>query len=392
MKMATGVLPNIASQGEQNQPPRPTEGMDGWEQVPQRQVIHRGDIIKGTVVSLDHEGMWVGIGSKSEGIVPPHEMRSVNVAGGFSVKRGDEVFVYVLHPENEKGQVVLSLDRAEREQNWLQLQEKMAGGEHIEVTVNSYRKGGLLVTYMALRGFVPLSQLAPATRAVVNSCQENGDIPIAGQPMRVKILELDKEKNRFILSEMAAFREHQEKTKARFLEELKEGETRKGKVTSIHPFGAFVNLGSAEGLIPLSELSWQANTKLSDVIKIGDELEVYVLKVDKEANRIALSLKRIQSPPWENISDKYQVGQLVTARVTKLVDFGAFVKVDEVIDGLIHISEMANRRIAHPKEVVKRNDILSLKVISVEIERHRLRLSLKQAQEETTTDTDRTTK
>ncbi|MBI4329834.1 MAG: S1 RNA-binding domain-containing protein [Chloroflexi bacterium] len=388
--MATGVLPDIASQGEQNaEQPRPTDGMAGWEQVPQRQVVHRGDIIKGTVVSLDHEGMWVGIGSKSEGIVPQHEMRSVNANTGLNIKRGDEVFVYVLHPENEKGQVVLSIDRAQREQNWVQLQEKLTSGEIIEVTVNSYRKGGLLVTYMALRGFVPLSQLAPSSRAIVNTCQENGDLPLAGKAMRVKILELDKEKNRFILSEMVALRETQEKSKARFLLELKEGELRKGKVTSLHPFGAFVNLGPAEGLIPLSELSWQANVKLPDMIKIGDELEVYVLKVDKEANRIALSLKRTQSPPWENIADKYQVGQLVSARITKLVDFGAFVKVDEVIDGLIHISEMADRRITHPKEVVKKNDVLTVKIISVEVERHRLRLSLKQAQEETTNEMER---
>ncbi len=389
--MATGVLPNIESQGEQTLP-RPLEGMDGWEQVPQRQIVRRGDIIKGTVVSLDHEGMWVGIGSKSEGIVPPHEMRSVSSAGGPTGKRGDEVMVFVVHPENEKGQVVLSIDRAQRETNWVELQDKMTRGEFLEVTVNSYRKGGLLVTYSAVRGFVPLSQLAPPTRAVVNTCQEGGEIPIAGKPMRVKILELDKEKNRFILSEMAAYREYQEKEKAKFLLELKEGETRKGKVTSIHPFGAFVNLGPAEGLIPLSELSWQANAKLSDMIKVGDELEVFVLKVDKEANRIALSLKRIQTPPWENIAEKYQVGQLVSARVTKLVDFGAFVKVDEVIDGLIHISEMANRRITHPKEVVKRNDILNLKIISVETERHRLRLSLKQAQEDSTNEMDRLTK
>lgn len=389
--MATGVLPNIASQEEHNTLPHPTEGMAGWEQLPQRHLVRRGDIIKGTVVSLDHEGMWVGIGSKSEGIVPPHEMRTVNSAGCPTVKVGEDVFVFVVHPENEKGQVVLSIDRAQREKNWLELQEKMTKGEHIEVTVNSYRKGGLLVNYVAVRGFAPLSQLAPVTRSVINMSQENAD-SLAGKPMRVKILELDKENNRFIVSENVALREYQEKAKAKFLEELKEGETRKGKVTSIHPFGAFVNLGPAEGLIPLSELSWQATTKLAEMIKVGDELEILVLKVDKEANRIALSLKRTQAPPWENIAEKYQVGQLVTARVTKLVDFGAFVKVDEVIDGLIHISEMANRRITHPKEVVKRNDVLSLKVISVETDRHRLRLSLKQAQEETTSEMDRLAK
>lgn len=381
--MATGVLPNIASQGEQNTLPNPAEGMDGWEQLPQRHIVRRGDVIKGTVVSVDHEGMWVGIGSKSEGVVPPHEMRSVNCAGGPKVTTGDEVVVYVVYPENEKGQVVLSIDRAQRETNWVVLEEKLAKGEHLEVTVDSYRKGGLLVAYSAVRGFVPLSQLAPSTRAVVNNSQEDPNC-LAGKTLRVKILELDKEKNRFILSEIVALREYQEKEKAKFMLEMKEGELRKGKITSIHPFGAFVNLGPAEGLIPLSELSWQANAKLSDMLKIGDEVEIFVLKVDKEANRIALSLKRVQSPPWENIADKYQVGQTVTARVTKLVDFGAFVKVDEVIDGLIHISEMANRRITHPKEVVKRNDVLNLKIISVETERHRLRLSLKQAQEDNT--------
>lgn len=385
--MATGVLPDITGQEEQKPTPQEPTGMEAWEELTQRQILRRGEIIKGTVVSVDHEGMWVGIGSKSEGIVPMHEMRSAITAAGPSVKAGDEVFVFVIHPENEKGQVVLSLDRAEREKNWNDLALKLPTGEMIDVTVTSYKTGGLLANYGAVRGFIPLSQLSPAFR--VTAMDPELANSLTGKVMKVKILEVDKQRNRLILSESVALREWQEKQKAGFLSELKEEELRKGRVTSIHPFGVFVNLGPADGLIPLSELSWQAPSKVPEALKIGDEVEVFVLKVDNETKRITLSLKRTQPPPWEKLTEKYQVGQLVSARVTKLVDFGAFVKVDEAIDGLIHISEMANRRITHPKEVIKRNDVLTLKIISIEAERHRLRLSLKQAQEEPSTDTDR---
>lgn len=385
--MATGVLPDIAGQEEQKPTPQEVKGMEAWEELTQRQILRRGEIIKGTVVSVDHEGMWVGIGSKSEGVVPLHEMRSAITAAGPSVKSGDEVFVFVLSPENDKGQVVLSIDRAERERNWDDLAQKLAAGELIDVTVTAYKTGGLLANYRAVRGFIPLSQLSPAFRTTaMNPDTANS---LVSKPMKVKILELDKQRNRLILSESVALREGQEKQRAGFLAELKEGELRKGKVTSIHPFGIFVNLGPADGLIPLSELSWQAPSKVPDGLKIGDEVEVFILKVDNETKRITLSLKRTQPPPWEKLTEKYQVGQLVSGRVTKLVDFGAFVKVDEAIDGLIHISEMANRRITHPKEVVKRNDVLTLKIVGIEAERHRLRLSLKQAQEEESVGTDR---
>ncbi len=385
--MATGVLPDIAGQEEHKPTPQESKGMEAWEELTQRQILHWGDVIKGTVVSVDHEGMWVGIGSKSEGIVPLHEMRSVITAAGPSVKSGDEVFVFVIYSENDKGQVVLSIDKAEREKNWSDLAQKLAAGELIDVTVTAYKTGGLLANYRAVRGFIPLSQLSPAFRTTALNPETANSL--VGKPMKVKILELDKQRNRLILSESVALREWQEKQKAGFLAELKEGELRKGKVTSIHPFGIFVNLGPADGLIPLSELSWQAPAKVSEGLKIGDEVEVFILKVDNETKRITLSLKRTQPPPWEKLTEKYQVGQLVSGRVTKLVDFGAFVKVDEAIDGLIHISEMANRRIMHPKEVVKRNDVLTLKIVSIEAERHRLRLSLKQAQEEQSVDTDR---
>ncbi|MDP2719288.1 MAG: S1 RNA-binding domain-containing protein [Dehalococcoidia bacterium] len=383
--MATGLIP-IIGPGPSKDGQATDSGMDGWEQLSQGNVMRSGEIVAGTVVSVGNDGMWVSVGCKSEGFVPPGEMRSVINGEGFSVEIGNEVLVYILNTEDEAGHPVLSVDRAEREKNWKDLGEKLAANQPIEVILISYNKGGFLANYGRVRGFVPLSQLSPSTRVTLNN--EDAVPGLAGKSITVKILELDRDRNRLILSEMLAQKETRELQKEQFFNEINEGDVRKGMVTGIHPFGVFINLGAADGLIPLSELSWQSFVKPSDVINVGNEVDVLVLKMDKEAKKILLSTKRIQPSPWQNMGEKYVVGQLVNGRITRLVDYGAFVKVDEVIDGLIHVSEMADRRIAHPKEVVKTDEVLTMKIISVDTEKHRLRLSLMVEQEYQITEGD----
>jgi small subunit ribosomal protein S1 len=205
---------------------------------------------------------------------------------------------------------------------------------------------------------------------------------MVGKQFRLKVIEIDRRRNRLILSERAALHDWRNEQKERLLQELKEGEIRRGRVTGIRNFGIFVDLGGADGLVHISEVSWDRTKSPEEVVKVGDEVSIYVMKVNPETKKIALSLRRAQPEPWETIIDKYRVGQLVTGTITKLASFGAFARLEGPIEGLIHISELADRRIEHPKEVVKEGEVLTLKVLRIEPERRRLGLSLRQAQEE----------
>lgn len=345
--------------------------------------FHRGDIVEGVVMRVDRDSILVDIGAKTEGIIPGHEMRSLGPDGWSRHQVGDELIGYVLQPENQEGQVVLSLDRAAGEKGWRILQTRSEAGETIDAEVVGYNKGGLLVNIEGVRGFVPSSQVVGLRfEAGPEGSQEARFAQWIGRELKLKIIEINRRRNRLILSERAALQEIRTQQKERLLAELKEGEVRQGKVTSIRNFGVFVDLGGAEGLIHLSELSWGRIKSPEEVVNVGDDVEVFVMSVDSESKKIALSLRRAQPEVWEGIIDKYQVGQLVTGTITKLTNFGAFAHIEGPVEGLIHVSELAHRRILHPKEVVKEGDVLSLKIVRIERERHRLGLSLKQAVED----------
>jgi small subunit ribosomal protein S1 len=226
-----------------------------------------------------------------------------------------------------------------------------------------------------------LSQLAPISRNPDEGSQEDQLAHRIGETLELKLLELNRRRNRVILSERQAVQQMREEQKDKLLEELQEGETRKGKVSGIASFGAFVDLGGADGLIHVSEISWEPVQSPEEVIHVGDELDVYVLKVDRETRRIALSLRRLQPTPWDTITDRYHVGQQVTGTVTRLTNFGAFARIEDSVEGLIHISELSDRVIEHPKEVVKEGDTMTLTILRIEPERRRLGLSLKQSDE-----------
>jgi len=342
--------------------------------------LRRGEIIEGVVVGNDRDGILVDIGAKSEGVIPPNEMQSLRPEGAAAVEPGDKLLIFVLQPETPEGQIIVSLDRARGEKGWRLLQQYYEEGTTFEGEVTGFNKGGLLVDVEGVHAFVPLSQLA-GTR-FVRSSDESGEKGLAswvGKTLRIKVIEINRRRNRVILSERAAMQEWRAQQKDRLLAELREGEIQRGKITSIREFGIFVDLGGADGLVHLSELSWDRGKSPDEMFQVGDEVDVYILKVDQENKKIALSLRRAQPEQWEGFIDKYEVGQIVTGQVTKLAPFGAFARIEGPLEGLIHISELVDRRVGHPQEVVKEGDTLPLKIVRIERHRHRLGLSLKQA-------------
>jgi len=342
--------------------------------------LRRGEIIEGMVVGTDRDGILVDIGAKSEGVIPPNEMQSLRPEGAAAVSLGDKVLVFVLQPETPEGQIIVSLDRARGEKGWRLLQQYYEEATTFEGEVTGFNKGGLLVDVEGVHAFVPLSQLAGARFG--RSSEEAGEKGLTswvGKTLRVKVIEINRRRNRVILSERAAMQEWRTQQKERLLVELREGEIQRGKITSIRDFGIFVDLGGADGLVHLSELSWDRGKSPDEMFQVGDEVDVYILKIDQENKKIALSLRRAQPEQWEGLIDKYEVGQIVTGQITKLAPFGAFARIEGPLEGLIHISELVDRRVTHPHEVVKEGEILPLKIVRIERHRHRLGLSLKQA-------------
>jgi small subunit ribosomal protein S1 len=343
--------------------------------------LRRGDIIEGVVVGTDRDGILVDIGAKSEGVIPPNEMRCLQPEGASRLQVGEKALVFVLQPESPEGQIILSLDRARGEQGWRILQEHLEQNEAFEGYVTGSNKGGLLVNVEGVNAFVPLSQIASG-RPERGSPEvtEKALSEWVGRTLTLKVIELNRRRNRAIVSERAAMQEKRAAEKERLLQELNEGEIRTGRIASIRDFGIFVDVGGADGLVHLSELSWERTPKSPhDLFKAGDEVEVYVLKVDQENKKIALSLRRAQPERWEEIVSDFREGQIVPGEVTKLAPFGAFARLEGPIEGLIHISELVDRRINHPREVVDEGDVVPVKIVRIEHDRHRLGLSLRQA-------------
>jgi len=342
----------------------------------------RGEIVEGVVMGWDRDGALVDIGAKSEGVVLRHEMQSLGPDPESRLQSGDKVLVFIVHPETPEGQVMLSIDRARGEQGWRILQDRFEASESFEGTVSGYNKGGLLVNVEGVNAFVPLSQVMGVRPDRDRDDASGGLAEVVGRNLRLKVIEINRRRNRVILSERAALQEWRMEQKERLIQELHEGDIRKGRISSVRSFGIFVDLGGADGLAHLSELTWERDKTPSELFKVGDEVDVYVTKVDAENKKIALSIRRANPGVWDAIVDKYQEGQVVTGLVTKLVTFGAFARIEGPVEGLIHVSELVDRRIGHPKEVVREGDLLPLKVVRIERERHRLGLSLRRARDE----------
>ena len=347
----------------------------GWKD------LQRGEVVDGVVMRIDQDGILVNVGGKSEGMIPSKEARSLTPEAMAALEIGSPLSAYVLRTEHDEGIAILSLDRARSETGWTILEQALATDTLVDGTIIDHNRGGAVVNVEGVQAFIPLSHLLPAARQHIEQ-QEAGVYGRAAESKQYKVLEVDRRNRRAILSERLVWQEWREKQKAKLLQALVEGETRKGKVSGIAKFGVFVDLGGADDLIHASELSWKTVTNPEEIVHIGDELDVMVLNIDQEKERISLSLRRLSAETWSTITQAFEIGQIVNGTITRLTTFGAFAQIEGGIEGLVHISELSEKHITHPKEVVAEGQVLELKILNLDPERHRLGLSRRRVVEE----------
>ncbi|MGB9586026.1 MAG: 30S ribosomal protein S1, partial [Anaerolineales bacterium] len=337
-----------------------------------------GEIRQGVIATIKENEILVSIGTKSEGVISGKELESIPKEEKEALKPGSEIPVYVINPEDANGNVVLSYMRAIEQQDWQHVNDLLASGEVVESEVVGYNKGGLLVPIGRLRGFVPASQIGIARRASLS-----GDTPeqrwgkMVGDKIMVRVIEVDQERRRLILSERLALQESRDSLKDRLLEGIKEGDVRTGRVTSVADFGAFVNIDGADGLVHLSEVSWDRITSPKEVLKVGQEVKVKVISIDRERKRIGLSIRQLEEDPWVKKVAHLREGQLVEGKITHLTKFGAFARIADDLEGLVHLSEISEEHINHPKEVLKEGEVVTLRIIKIDPEKRRIGLSLR---------------
>ena len=333
-----------------------------------------GDLVKGTVVQIEHDEVLLDIGFKSEGVIPSRELSIRKDADPSEiVALGDEIEALVLQKEDKEGRLILSKKRAEYERAWISVEEKFKAGEAVTGEVIEVVKGGLIID-IGLRGFLPAS-LVDLRRV------KDLDMYL-GTELEARVIEMDRNRNNVVLSRRVLLEEGRKNERAEILSKLTKGMRLKGTVSSIVDFGAFVDLGGIDGLVHISELSWNHVNHPSEVVKVGQEVEVEVLDVDLSRERISLGLKQTTPDPWIKLVESYPVGSVIDGKVTKIVPFGAFVELGSNVEGLVHISEMAPRRIETPAQVVKVGQEVKVKVMEVNPDRRRISLSMKAAAEE----------
>jgi small subunit ribosomal protein S1 len=361
---------------------RPAANTGSMEKLLQEEGLNldfpkQGEIRTGVIATIGDNEILVSVGTKSEGVISGKEKEQIPPEALASFQIGQEIPVYVLNPEDPSGNLVLSYNRAREENDWLEAEKMKESGGAYDGTVIGYNKGGLIVPLGMLRGFVPASQVSVMRRAESEESVDARWSKMVGEPIKVAVIEVDRARHRLILSERLALQETRETIKDRLLDELQEGVVKTGRVTSLADFGAFVNIDGADGLVHLSEISWDRIEHPSEVLKVGQEVKVKVIAVDQERKRIGLSIRQLQPDPWVVKVSNIKEGQLVEGTITHLTKFGAFARLDEDLEGLIHISELSDQRINHPKEVVKEGDVVTLRVIKIDSERRRIGLSLR---------------
>lgn len=338
-----------------------------------------GETRTGVVASVNNDEILISIGAKSEGVIPSREVSQMTDEEREALQPGTEVTVYIISPESRQGTLLLSYTRALEEDDWKHALALEESKEALESSIDGYNKGGLIVKVGRLRGFVPASQVSFSRRMAADgeSAPDKKWGNMVGESIVVRVIEVDQQRRRLILSEKAASSESRDSLKSRLLEELEIGETRSGRVTSLAAFGAFVNINGADGLVHLSEITWERIKHPSESLEVGQEVDVKVISLDTEKKRIGLSIRQLLDDPWFEHVNAYRVGQLVEGKITRMTKFGAFARIDDNIEGLVHISELSDDRVEHPKEVVTEGEVYTLRIIKVDKERRRVGLSIR---------------
>jgi small subunit ribosomal protein S1 len=337
----------------------------------------RGEIRTGTVVVAEPNEIVIDVGAKREGVVSSQDMDRLSPEERAAISVGDQVRVYVVNPEDRDGNTIVSLYLARIEEDWKKAEEYQENSQIVEGTVTGYNKGGLVVPFGRIRGFVPASQIDDFPRRLSPNQKIERLSEQVGREIVTQIIEVDRRRKRLIMSERAAQSEWREQQRRKLMDSLVEGQVVHGVVSSLANFGAFVDLGGTDGLIHISELAWHRVRHPREVVQVGDEVDVYILKLDRANNRIGLSLRRLRPDPWSLVDTQYHIDQRVEGKITNVTDFGAFAQLEDGIEGLIHISELADYEVNHPGDVVKRGEKYLLEVIKIEPERQRIGLSLK---------------
>jgi len=371
--MSTDDIPP-ASEDIQSDP-HPME--DLLSQAYSYQEPKRGEIRTGTVVWIGPNEIVVDIGVKREAIVNSRDLERLRAEGIESIEIGTEVPVYIVKPEDQDGNIIVSIYLARRELAWQKAQAYQQAGTIYRSKVSAYNKGGLVVPFEGLPGFVPASQVVGFPRDVSEQDKETWLAEQIGRDIVVRVIEVDRKRKRLVMSEQAAQRAWQEQQRKEFIESLEVGQVLHGVVRSLTNFGAFVDLGGVDGLVHLSELSWQPVKHPSQVVHVGDEVDVRVIHLDKEHGKIGLSLRQMQPDPWSIVEASYVVGQRVRGTITNLADFGAFVRLEIGVEALAHLSELSDTEIRHPSEAVTPGKTYLFEIIRIDPERRRIGLSLR---------------
>ena len=336
-----------------------------------------GEIRKGVIVSITGQGVILDLGLKRDGVVLPNDLEKLSDEQRSSLETNQEISVYVLSTGGEEG-LIVSIHRALQQQDWVRAQELLDSGEIIQVEVETYNRGGLIVPFGGLRGFIPSSHHTELNPGLNDRARQRTMAKMKGQSMPARVIEVDPNRRRLVLSQRDAQKEWESERKAELLNTLNEGDIVPGRVSSLSDFGAFVDIGGADGLIHVSELAWHRVNKPSEVVSVGEEFDVYILRLDREGQRISLSRKKLLANPWDSVEERYHEGQLVEGTITRIVNYGAFVQLEPGVEGLLHSSRLArNTNVEDPREVVNEGEKHLLRIVNVTAKKQRIALSLK---------------
>lgn len=335
-----------------------------------------GDIRVGVIVANTPQGLIIDLGLKRDGIVPQSDLAKLEPEERDALKVNDEVPVYIVQTEDPET-LIVSIHLARLNQDWIEAEALLASGQIVEGEVIGYNKGGVIVPYGRIRGFVPISHLSDVTPGMGERRRQQRLARLRGEMIGVKIIEVDRHRHRLVMSQREAQKEWEEKKRGELMETLQPGEIRTGRVSGMREFGAFVDLGGADGLVHISELSWHRIDHPREVVKLGDEIEVYVLGVDQESGRISLSRKKLLPNPWDSVAQRYNQNQLIEGRITRILDYGAFAEIEPGVEGLLHVSQLSRNPVEDPRAVVKEGEVHLLRIVSIDQKRQRIGLSLK---------------